>query len=105
MNPSTRSLKKQMRSREKQVRQILLAWNPTGLGFPVPADEYDCLVHKILSSWFRRQSKEQLRELIARELTGHFGLPDALPGVNAVVKQVFALRTATRPDDDKQGPP
>lgn len=95
MDSSTRSL-------EKQIRQILLAWNP--IGFPVPDDEYDCLVHTVLSSWFQRQSKEQLRELIARELTDHFGLPDALPGVDAVVEQVFALPTVTRPDGAKQGP-
>jgi hypothetical protein len=101
MNSSARSLKKQARSLEKQVRQILLAWNPIGKGFPVPADEYDCLVHKILSSLFQRQSKEQLRELIARELTDHFGIPDALPGVDAVVEQIFALATMIPPDGDK----
>ena len=104
MNSSTRSVKKQVRSLEQQIRQILLAWNPIGSGSPVPADEYDCLVHKILSSRFQRQSKEQLRGLIAREMTDHFGLPDALPGVDAVVEQVFALHTVTRPDGAKQGP-
>jgi hypothetical protein len=102
MNSSTRALRRQIRSLEKQIRQILLAWNP--IGFPVPADEYDCLVHKVLSSSFRRQSKEQLRELIARELTDHFGLPDALPGVDAVVEQVFALHPVIRADGAKQGP-
>jgi hypothetical protein len=91
MNSFARSRKKDVRSLEKQVRRILLAWKPIGLGFPVPADEYDCLVHKILSSWSQRQSKEQLRELIAREMVDHFGLPDALPGVDAVVEQIFAL--------------
>ncbi len=91
MDSSARSRKKKVRSMEQQVRRILLAWNPIGRGFPVPADEYDCLVHKILSSWFQGQSKEQLRELIAREVTHHFGLPDALPDVDAIVEQVFAL--------------
>jgi hypothetical protein len=104
MNPSARSLKKPARSLEKQVRQVLLAWNPIGLGFPVPADEYDCLVHKIVSSWFQGQSREQLQELIAREMTDHFGLPDALSGVDPVVEQVFALHTVIPPDGSKEGP-
>jgi hypothetical protein len=104
MNSSARSLKKQARSLEKQVRQILLTWNPISLGFPVPADEYDCLVHKIVSSWFQRQSKEQLRELIARELTHHFGLPDALSGIDPVVEQVFALHTVIPPHGSKEDP-
>ncbi len=99
MDSAARSLQRQARSLEKQIRQILLAWNP--IGFPVPADEYDCLVHKIVSSWFQRQSKGQLRELIARELIHHWGLPDALPGVDAVVEQVCALP----PPSSEEGSP
>ncbi len=65
MNSSMRPYKEEVRSLEKQVRQILLAWNP--IGVPVPDDEYDCVVHKVLSSWLRGQSKEQLRAAILRE--------------------------------------
>ena len=98
MDSSARSRKKQVQSLEKQIRRILLAWNPLARGLPVPADEYDCLVHQIVSSRFQRRSKEQLRELIARELIHHFGLPDALPGVDAVVDQVFALPSPSSED-------
>jgi len=95
MDPVRKSRKNQIRVLERQIRVILHAWNP--IGFPMPPDEYDCLVHRVLSSLLRGESREQLRELITRELTEHFGLPDRVGDVSMVVEQIVNLPHSGKP--------
>jgi len=57
---------------ERAVRDILNEWEP--IGFPTPENEYDCLVHLVLSVLHVSGTKHELEATIKFELEHHFGL-------------------------------
>jgi hypothetical protein len=54
------------------LRCLLNEWNP--IGFPLPPDEYDCLIGPLLSKLRTRAGRSQISEFLSGELEGHFGL-------------------------------
>jgi hypothetical protein len=60
----------QFKANEKVVRAILNEWAPIGAG--TPEDEYDCLVHRVLSV-LDRGSILDLKATLQEELFEHFG--------------------------------
>jgi len=43
-----------------------------------PTDEYDCLTDQILSSFYKKQSRLEIKGLIINELVQHFGTLDSI---------------------------
>jgi hypothetical protein len=88
------------RSREsqRQVRAILLEWDPIGVsGAPEAADEYDCMISPLLHQLFEGSSERSLAKWIDRERTSHFGLGRDLESDRALAAQLarwWAERTA-----------
>jgi len=70
---------------EEAVRTILNRWDPIAGS---PEDEYDCLVHRILSALHEGANRTELKNHIEHELTHHFGIRTELSEVEGVVKQV-----------------
>ncbi len=62
----------QFKVSEATVRRILNEWAPIGVG--TPEDEYDCLVHRILSVLHGHGSILDVQAALQNELSGHFGL-------------------------------
>ena len=66
------------RESKRQVRRLLMAWDPIGVsGVPEAADEYDCMISPLLHCLFEGAGTRSLAELISHERSSHFGLgPD-----------------------------
>lgn len=43
-----------------------------------PDDEYDCLTDHILSSYYKKQSRSEIKGQIINELVNHFGCLDSI---------------------------
>jgi hypothetical protein len=61
----------EFKSEERVIRDILNKWNPIEGS---PEDEYDCLVHHILSGLHRGAKAEGVRLIMTDELANHFGI-------------------------------
>ncbi len=68
----TKARRKEFRGEEQAVRNILNDWEP--IGIHTPDDEYDCLVHHILSVLHRNGRLIDVKSTIEEQLRGHFGL-------------------------------
>jgi hypothetical protein len=68
------------RSREftRQMRPLLMAWDPIGVaGIPSAADEYDCMIPPLLHRLFKGTDTRSLAAWIGHERSSHVGLsPD-----------------------------
>ena len=66
------------RESKRQVRGLLMAWDPIGVsGVPEAANEYDCMISPLLHCLFEGAGTRSLAELISHERSSHFGLgPD-----------------------------
>ena len=54
-----------------------------------PLEEYDCLIHHILSILFNNGSKEDLKSMIETEISEHFGLSINNKQINTIVAEVW----------------
>jgi len=54
------------------LRNIFNEWQP--VGFISPEDEYDCLVHNLLSVFHAGGEKRDIVARIEKEIKHHFGL-------------------------------
>ena len=70
--PETKKRRKQCAKEEFAIRQIINDWKP--IGFPTPNDEYDCLVHHLLSVLNSNGNQQDVSEKMKDELKNHFGL-------------------------------
>ena len=66
------------RESKRQVRRLLLDWDPIGVaGVPEAADEYDCMISPLLHLLFDGADVRSLTVWISHERSVHFGLgPD-----------------------------
>jgi len=73
MDKANRKMRrKEFAAEERAVRDILNEWEP--IGFSTPEDEYDCLVHRVLSVLHGGGTKDELAAKIKFELEHHLGL-------------------------------
>jgi len=70
--PPTRLKRKRIFTEESAIRRIIQDWQP--LGFPVPEDEYDCLVLQLIGLKHAGGSGDDVVLKIKDEIEDHFGL-------------------------------
>ena len=77
-DPSSPRNRGRTRGSQRQVRAVLMRWDPIGVGDAVEAaDEYDCMISPAMHKLYDGASVDSLAEWIA-EQRDHFGLdPDA----------------------------
>ena len=65
-----------IKKEETFLRDLFHEWDPIVEGSPLhtPMDEYDCLIHKIVSSLHHDNNQECLETLISDEFINHFGI-------------------------------
>jgi hypothetical protein len=76
---------KRFKGDENSVRQILNEWNPIPGS---PDDEYDCLVHHILSAIHRGSREADLIQIIKSEMVQHFGVEESDRNIATVVEKL-----------------
>jgi hypothetical protein len=84
--------KQDFKQQEQELRDILNKWDFLGVveatkegGF----DEYDDLNHLILSALQKGVSKEEIRNLVKKELAEHYGLPVEPVGLESTLQKIF----------------
>lgn len=86
----TRSDKEWKRRRfkveEAAVRAIFNEWDPIAES---PEDEYDCLVHELISKLHHGATRDELDRHIQAQFREHFGLPQHAETTRAVADQVW----------------
>jgi hypothetical protein len=67
-----------MRGAQRQVRRLLMEWDPIGVsGISEAVDEYDCMIGPLLHRLSEGADTRSLAGWISRERSSHFGLgPD-----------------------------
>lgn len=85
-----KKLKKKLKGHEKAIRAVLNEWDPIPGS---PENEYDCLVHKILTMLYQGVSKNELESMLQSELIDHFGLDASREKVKVLVEKVWTLET------------
>jgi hypothetical protein len=87
--PETNKKRKQIAKEEAAIRQVINAWQP--IGFPMPEDEYDCLVHHLLSVLNSGGSQQDVAAKIKNDIENHFGLsPFPEKEISIVAERVWA---------------
>jgi len=90
-----KSLRKSFKKEENQIRYILNEWDPIPGS---PEDEYDCLVHIILSSLHKGSNQKAIEDTIIKELMNHFGIKEEsnkICNVSSKIWQWWLMHTAT----------
>jgi hypothetical protein len=89
VNKLDNKLKKQeVKCLEKAISEI---FNEYALIEFAPSDEYDCLIHQIISRLHDIKSCDELAEFIAVELQEHFGFIGEKNKVTEIARKVFSL--------------
>ena len=86
---------REFKEEEQVVRTILNDWDPISGS---PKDEFDCLVHRILSNLHQIGQKEKLLELIQDQLSNHFGLDLPQDQISNTAKKIWTWWTEFKPD-------
>ena len=66
-------LKYAVRVKQRELRGLLLEWDPIGIGPNGPEDEYDCVL-RVLGFLKKGMSPNEPEALLASELRSHFGV-------------------------------
>jgi hypothetical protein len=86
--PETKNKRKQFAKEEAAIRQIINAWRP--IGFQTPENEYDYLVHHLLSVLNSGGNHHDVAAKIRNELENHFGVsPFPEKEITAVADKVW----------------
>ena len=82
--------KREIRERSAQLRALICEWDPIGVmgSFGCPRDEYDCLVHLLLTLLDSGAGKEEIARHLRREIHEHFGLTAIKCDFSAVADRV-----------------
>jgi hypothetical protein len=77
-DPDSPRNKERTRESQRQVRCLLMEWDPIGVSdIPEAADEYDCMISSLLHLLFEGADARSLADWIRHERLSHFGLwPD-----------------------------
>jgi hypothetical protein len=79
------------RESKRQVRRLLMAWDPIGVsGVPEAADEYDCMISPLLHRLFEGADTRSLAELISHERSYHIGLGPDVASDRQLAEQLTA---------------
>ena len=73
--------KQALRQRGRELRALLVEWDPIGVGPDGPRDEYDCLLWPVMRKLEAAASPEELMAFLAAELEDHFGAPGDAEGI------------------------
>jgi hypothetical protein len=78
-DPGSPRNRERTRDSQRQVRRLLIGWDPIGVsGIPEAADEYDCMISPLLHQLYEGADTRSLADWISRERSDHFGLgPDS----------------------------
>ena len=68
----SKNKRKQFKIEDHALRNIFNEWQP--VGFTSPEDEYDCLVHNMLSVLHAGGEKRDIAARIKKEIEHHFGM-------------------------------
>ena len=82
--------KQALRQRGRELRALLVEWNPLGVGPDGPRDEYDCLLWPVMRKLEAAASPDELTAFLAAELEGHFGAPGDAEGIAKFVARARA---------------
>ena len=89
--------KKRIKSEIQSIRRILNTWDPIPWS---PEDEYDCLVHRIISGLHSGIEKPiELAKLITAELNNHFGLHSSESDVRDIAETISEYWTVHKPEN------
>jgi len=71
---------KELKSKYKKdfaaLTELVNAFDPCGLiKVGAPLDEYDCLTQQLLSYIYNKRTRQEIKELIIKEVDEHFGMP------------------------------
>jgi hypothetical protein len=77
-SPGDRLREWRVHERQRQLRRILMAWDPIGVAdIAQAADEYDCMMGQLLRMLEQKAGPSRIEEWLIHELRTHFGLtPD-----------------------------
>ena len=79
-DPSNPRNRDRTRVSRRQIRDILMQWDPIGVAeVPEAADEYDCMIGPILRQLFESVTAPALAAWITSERVNHFGLTSREP--------------------------
>jgi len=62
-----------LREKQQELRSLLLAWDPIGVGPNGPSDEYDCLL-RVIGMLRNGMTAVEFGRFLDTELERHFGL-------------------------------
>jgi len=72
-DPGNPENKHRTRESQRQLRGLLMEWDPIGVSeFPEAADEYDCMLSPLLHRLHDGVSEEEIRDWIVGEIQRHF---------------------------------
>ena len=77
------------RQRQRELRRLLIEWDPIGVMPGAPSDEYDCLLG-LLGQLQRGDEPDRLSRYLRRQLTHHFGLGSDQSHPEQFAEKVFA---------------
>ena len=83
--------KKIIKNEEAALKDIFHRWDPIMSGFPLnsPMDEYDCLIHKIISNLHLGINEKDLNNLISEEIKNHFHLNEPQHKIQKVSNEIW----------------
>jgi hypothetical protein len=74
-DPADPKNKHDTRESQRQLRQLLMAWDPIGVaGIPEAADEYDCMISPLMHQLSAGAEESTVAQWLVAELKDHFGL-------------------------------
>ena len=80
-DPGNPQNKHRTRESQRQLRALLMEWDPIGVaGAPEAADEYDCMLSPLLRRLHDGVSDKEIQDWVAGEVEGHFGLHSTVIG-------------------------
>lgn len=86
--PETKKKRKKFAVEEAAIREIINAWKP--IGCSTPEDEYDCLVHHLISLLHLGGNRKDIFVKIRYELENHFGItPPSRKEITAVADKIY----------------
>lgn len=74
-DPGNPENKYRTREARRQLRELLIAWDPIGVAdVPEGADEYDCMISPLMHQLHAGTSVAALRCWLIKEVDEHFGM-------------------------------
>jgi hypothetical protein len=75
LDPGDPGNKYDTRESQRQLRRLLMAWDPIGVaGIPEAADEYDCLISPLMRQLHTGTEEADITRWLVSEVESHFGL-------------------------------